>query len=95
MIVARERQWRIVVKCDEPDNKIDYEEPFVGLSADAMRRARIMWARTSYVANVKERTSNRDVYAKLEVWDRESFVWRLVWERRGKYPLGKPAPGQT
>lgn len=91
----RHRTFRIEVKCDDPDNRIRYEEPFTGLSSDALRRAKIMWARTSYVANVKERTSNRDVYAKLEVWDAEEQCWRKVWDKRGKYPLKSPAPAQT
>jgi hypothetical protein len=91
----RNKQFRIEIKCDEPENKIRYEEPFTGLNAEALRRAKIMWARTSYVANVVQKTSNRDVYAKLEVWDTESQSWRIVWEKRGKYPLRSPAPAQT
>ena len=92
---SRNRQFRIIVNCDDPEGKIRYEEPFTGLTSEASRRAKIMWARTSYVANVVNKKTNRDVYARLDVWDPDTQSWRIVWDKRGKYPLNSPAPAQT
>jgi hypothetical protein len=82
------RQWRITVKTDV-GAKVRHQEPFAGNEHDARRRAAIMWARTSYLVN----TSNREVYASLEVWDERNHQYRMVKEKKGTYP-GKLPPAE-
>jgi hypothetical protein len=83
------RQWRIVIK-SEDGAKIDYEEPFVGNALEAKKRTLLMWARTSFVVNKRE--SNRDVYARLDVFDPETHQYRTKKEKRGRLPKNAKAP---
>jgi hypothetical protein len=85
------REWRITVKSDD-GGELRYEEPFSGTEFEARKRAWVMWARSSYVVNGR---SNRDVYMSLEVLDPVSQRYRMVKEKRGKYPAGAIAPGQS
>lgn len=89
--VELSRDWRITVKTDEAA-VVRHQEPFVGLEADARRRAWIMWARTSYMVGDK---GNRDVYACLEVWVKEYHQFKIVKEKRGRLPRNAEAPWQT
>ena len=83
-------QWRIEVKSDD-GAEIRYEEPFEGTEVEGKRRARLMWARTSYVVNAKR---HRDVYVLLELCDMSTGELRYhkVWEHRGRLPDGARAP---
>ena len=80
------RLWRIEVNSDD-GAKIRYEEPFQGTEYEARVRAKLMWARASYVVNGR---TNRDTYVKLEVQLPDGM--RTVWEHRGKLPDDAPAP---
>lgn len=91
-------QWRITIKSDDTDangeGKIRYEEPFGGTTKEAAARARLMWARTSYIVpnanHPNNKRYNRDVYVLLEVMEDREYV--KVWEYRGKLPVTAPAP---
>jgi hypothetical protein len=88
-------QFRITVKSDD-EVKIRFEEPFGGTLKEARIRARLMWARTSYIVPNNNYPSNkrhnRDVYALLEVWSDDKHAYIKVWEHRGKLPVHAKAP---
>lgn len=83
-------QFRIIVESHD-GGELRYEEPYTGSVEEGLRRAWIMWARSSYVVK-SNKAHNRDVYARLEVWDGETYVWRVVKDKRGRLPIDAPAP---
>lgn len=89
--LAQPRQWRITVKSND-EVEIDFNEPFVGNAKEANKRARLMWARTSYVVNSRV---HRDVYVLLEVWDLGANAYRKAWDMRGRLPAGSKAPSAS
>lgn len=89
--ILKFRNWRVNVKSKDSEHDIDFVETIGGNAIEAKKRARIMWARTSYQVNGR----NLDAYVLLEVYDLQSFSWRKVWEHRGVYPDNLRAPAAT
>ena len=90
----KQRQWRIKIKSDD-GGAIRYEEPFAGNWPQALRRAWIMWARTSFIVNKRANQQNRDVYASLEVWDEKTGQYKLMREKRGRLLRNAKAPAAS
>lgn len=83
-------QFRIIVESHD-GGELRYEEPYTGTEKEGLRRAWIMWARASYIVN-PNKAHNRDVYARLEVFDKVKHEWRLVKDKRGRLSRNAPAP---
>lgn len=93
MTRAEQHQFRIIVKSDD-GGKLRYEEPFTGTELQGKRRARIMWARSSYIVS-PNKAHNRDCYVSLEVWAETDQRWVMVKEHRGRLPRSAAAPREN